>query len=272
MSQCNQAQEFFYCCLTPPGFAADPYLLLVYCTTGRAELILNYHSGRQGMSFFAAQQQLDLAAEEPESGGKRTVCGSCTIVEQSPRGGLGFENKEDDGDEDCDDFNIPPVDRLLIPAQVVPISAEDEVIYIVGTRGGKVTKIAGLEGCAQLQELVLRCCLISDMTGIETLTTMKKLELYDNVIEDVTSLERLSQLMILDLSFNSIREIPDDLSLHCPLLTELYLAQNKLRKIKVSNHVSIIHTHFLTKLTINRSSCHAGFKRSDTPQDTGFGR
>lgn len=183
------------------------------------------------MSSFAAP-----ADESSLTGEKMTVCGSCTIIEPSKSVLIEKYVRDDDKkDDDVDnDFHIPPVDRLLIPAQVVPISEDDEVVYIVGTRGGKVTKITGLEGCYKLRELVLRCCLIHEMAGVETLTTLNKLELYDNVIEEITSLERLSQLTVLDLSFNSIREIPDDLSSHCPLLTELYMAQNKLRKIKVS--------------------------------------
>lgn len=69
------------------------------------------------------------------------------------------------------------------------------------------------------------------MYGVEDLVTLEKLELYDNHIEAITSIERLSCLRVLDLSFNSIREIIP-LAPHVPLLEELYVAQNKLRKIE----------------------------------------
>ncbi len=69
------------------------------------------------------------------------------------------------------------------------------------------------------------------MGGVQDLIHLEKLELYDNHIEDLTHIDRLSKLRILDLSFNSIRAmIP--LVQHVPLLEELYMAQNKLRKIE----------------------------------------
>lgn len=69
------------------------------------------------------------------------------------------------------------------------------------------------------------------MEGLEDLTALEKLEFYDNQIESVECISSLSQLRILDLSFNAIREmIP--LASCCPLLEELYMAQNKLRRIE----------------------------------------
>lgn len=57
---------------------------------------------------------------------KATVCGDCTVV------------------EDVEKIYVPPVDRLLVPGDIVDIREEDETIYIIGTKEGKVTKIRGL--------------------------------------------------------------------------------------------------------------------------------
>lgn len=125
---------------------------------------------------------------------------------------------------------LRPVDRFIIPSMVYEFKPDENLVYIVGTQGKKVTKIAGLDHMVVLEELVLRSCLISSMEGVENLTTLTKLELYDNVIEEISCLKKLSNLTILDLSFNAIREIISLSS--CPLLKELYIAQNKLRKIE----------------------------------------
>lgn len=50
-------------------------------------------------------------------------------------------------------------------------------------------------------------------------------------MEYVTGIQTLSNLRILDLSFNSIRQLID-FGQYVPLLEELYVAQNKLRKIE----------------------------------------
>lgn len=123
-----------------------------------------------------------------------------------------------------------PIHRIVIPADVVDIKPDDERIYIIGTRGEKVTKIMGLEGMLNLKELILRSCLIGNMNGIESLVSLTKLELYDNHIEELDGLEFLSNLTILDISFNSIRDMSP--VAQCPHLQELYIAQNKLRKIE----------------------------------------
>jgi hypothetical protein len=44
-----------------------------------------------------------------------------------------------------------PADRDVIPADVVSLDTVDEVLFVVGTQGGKVTRIAGLEGLSQLK-------------------------------------------------------------------------------------------------------------------------
>ena len=126
-------------------------------------------------------------------------------------------------------MEVAPPQRIIKPGDVVEINPNDESIYIVGTRGEKVTVISGLENMNQIKSFVLRSCLVAKMNGVESLVTLEKLELYDNQIESITSIQNLTSLKILDLSYNSIREMID-LSC-CPLLEELYIAQNKLRKI-----------------------------------------
>ncbi len=44
-----------------------------------------------------------------------------------------------------------PVDRIVIPADVTEIHEDDEQVYIIGTRDGKVTQIVGLEKVKQLK-------------------------------------------------------------------------------------------------------------------------
>lgn len=44
-----------------------------------------------------------------------------------------------------------PVDRIIIPADVAEIHDDDEQVYIIGTRDGKVTQIVGLERVKKLK-------------------------------------------------------------------------------------------------------------------------
>ena len=60
-------------------------------------------------------------------------------------------------DEDFEiesESKIAPIDRIVIPKDVVSFSEEDESIHVVGTRGGKVTKIAGLENMNKLKVII----------------------------------------------------------------------------------------------------------------------
>ena len=66
-------------------------------------------------------------------GKKSTICGDCTVVEDIP------------------EPPIAPVDRLLVPGDIVEIKEEDESIFIIGTKEGKVTKITGLEVAKNLK-------------------------------------------------------------------------------------------------------------------------
>jgi hypothetical protein len=71
---------------------------------------------------------------------KATVCGDCVVL------------------EDIEKEPVAPVDRLLIPSDIVEIKDDDEAIYILGTREGKVTKIRGLENVKQLKVCFMHTC------------------------------------------------------------------------------------------------------------------
>lgn len=51
--------------------------------------------------------------------------------------------------------NISPINRLIIPEDVVEIHEDDEVVHIIGTRGAKVTKIAHLNKIKSLKVCVI---------------------------------------------------------------------------------------------------------------------
>jgi hypothetical protein len=70
-----------------------------------------------------------------------TVCGECTIIE--------------DGDPEA---SKAPIDRILLPTDLVEIKEDDDQLYIIGTKDGKVTKIAGLEHAKNMK--VTHACAI----------------------------------------------------------------------------------------------------------------
>jgi hypothetical protein len=95
------------------------------------------------------------------------------------------------------DGDVPPAERLVVPADVVSIEDGDDSIFIIGTQGLKVTWISGLEKLGHcLQSLVLRSCLVSSLEGVETLTALVKLEVYDNQLTAMTNLENLKLLKV----------------------------------------------------------------------------
>lgn len=60
---------------------------------------------------------------------------------------------------DCnpaDDGEPGPADRVVYPADVVEFAPEDDCVYVVGTKDGKVTRIGGLENMPNLK--VGDCC------------------------------------------------------------------------------------------------------------------
>lgn len=58
---------------------------------------------------------------------------------------------------DCDptdDGEPGPAERVVYPADVTEIQPDDDLVYIIGTKDGKVTRIGGLE---VLPKLKVRC-------------------------------------------------------------------------------------------------------------------
>mmetsp|Transcript_36439 Transcript_36439/g.34450 ORF Transcript_36439/g.34450 Transcript_36439/m.34450 type:complete len:167 (+) Transcript_36439:52-552(+) len=148
--------------------------------------------------------------EEVSSAGVKNE--SKVRVELPSRSAIGsrpkpLDSDDDEGEDRAEDEGVilPPAERNISPKDVLEFTDEDESICIIGTWGGKVTRIAGLEKMTKIKEIILRSCLVGSMEGIEDLITLQKLELYDNQIEQISSLDLLVNLKILDLSFNSIR-------------------------------------------------------------------
>ena len=104
---------------------------------------------------------------------------------------------------------------------------------------------------AAQQEVTLRSCLVGKMEGLDHLTQLERLELYDNQILTLMDLSPFKKLTILDLSYNLINSTAHLAA--CPLLEEVYVAQNrlrtiqgldgltKLRKVRASSAVLCIH-------------------------------
>lgn len=136
---------------------------------------------------------------------------------------------------------------IRLPSDVSEISndPEETELCIVGTAGQKITKMGGdlASICSpNLTKLILRSHIISKIEGLKGFQNLTLLELYDNAIEALDGLDDgedgkpASTLTILDMSYNSIRDMSPVIS--CPNLTELYLAQNKLKEIKGLKHLS----------------------------------
>lgn len=125
------------------------------------------------------------------------------------------------------------------PWDVADIDITDDELILVGTAGQKITHMGHdmSEHCnPNLKKLVLRSHGIKHMEGLTNFGELELLELYDNVVEELQALDEGvngtpgTTLKVLDMSYNSIREMgPVRL---CPHLTELYLANNKLKTIE----------------------------------------
>jgi Cys-tRNA synthase (O-phospho-L-seryl-tRNA:Cys-tRNA synthase) len=59
------------------------------------------------------------------------------------------------GDCEPDQTHLPPVERVVVPGDIVEITPEDESVHIIGTRDGKVTVINGLDHLKKLKVKVL---------------------------------------------------------------------------------------------------------------------
>ncbi len=128
---------------------------------------------------------------------------------------------------------------LRYPHDVADWTADDVEIYVVGTAGQKITALGddfttrSRLTNPKLERLVLRSHLIKSMDNLGDLTQLQLLELYDNMVQtlDEDSLRGCGpSLRTLDMSFNAIRDM-EPVRLCTGNLTELYLANNKLRTI-----------------------------------------
>lgn len=54
-----------------------------------------------------------------------------------------------------DQSTLAPIERIVIPSDVIDINPNDQSVYIVGTRGLKVTRIIGLDGMPNLKVLMI---------------------------------------------------------------------------------------------------------------------
>ena len=71
------------------------------------------------------------------------------------------DDHDDDGIDVGDDGDpqakLPPSERVICPKDVVSFSDEDEAIYVIGTRGGKVTRISGLDSMTNIKVSLILC-------------------------------------------------------------------------------------------------------------------
>jgi len=127
--------------------------------------------------------------------------------------------------------DVPPV---RYPHDVADIREDDLEVVVVGTAGEKITHLNDdfSSKCnADLEELVLRSHVIQKMQGLEKFKKLRLLEMYDNQVEALCSLDHLAEtLRTLDMSYNVIRDMAPVAC--CENLTELYIANNKLKKIE----------------------------------------
>lgn len=144
---------------------------------------------------------------------------------------------------------------IRYPHEVAIWSLEDTDVCIVGTAGQKITMLGDdfsdpeRTNLFELTSLVLRSHLLKDMSGIGSLPKLETLELYDNMVQalDEESLKGCGRttLRILDMSYNAIRSMAPVQYCSGETLTELYLANNKLKEI-----VGIKHLKNLRKLDL----------------------
>mmetsp|Transcript_27795 Transcript_27795/g.75616 ORF Transcript_27795/g.75616 Transcript_27795/m.75616 type:complete len:467 (-) Transcript_27795:169-1569(-) len=145
------------------------------------------------------------------------------------------------------DHTAEDVMPVRCPHEVAMWSPEDTDVCIVGTAGQKITMLGDdfsdpeRTNLSELTSLVLRSHLIKDMSGLGSLPKLEKLELYDNMVQtlDEESLKGCGPdtLQILDMSYNVIRSMSPLLQCNGETLTELYLANNKLKEISGIKHL-----------------------------------
>ena len=143
--------------------------------------------------------------------------------------------------------DVPDELPARCPHEVADWHPEDTEVVIVGTAGQKITVLGDdfsnpeRTNVEELTTLVLRSHLIKDMSGLDSLPKLETLELYDNMVQslDEESLKGCGRttLRILDMSYNAIRNMMPLQYCNGETLTELYLANNKLKDICGLKHL-----------------------------------
>jgi hypothetical protein len=101
---------------------------------------LNYEPfTKETVKEMSDNQEIQQAAAVTQEAKKRAE----KPVEQEPEFCLDC-NPADDGEPG-------PADRVVYPADVVEFAPEDDCVYVVGTKDGKVTRIGGLENMPNLK-------------------------------------------------------------------------------------------------------------------------
>lgn len=101
---------------------------------------LNYEPfTKETVKEMSDNQEIQQVAAVAQEAKKRTE----KPVEQEPEFCLDC-NPADDGEPG-------PADRVVYPADVVEFAPEDDCVYVVGTKDGKVTRIGGLENMPNLK-------------------------------------------------------------------------------------------------------------------------
>lgn len=134
---------------------------------------------------------------------------------------------------------------IRYPHDVTEWSIDDTEISVVGTAGQKITVLGNDFDCSStnnntnktnpnLTSLILRSHLIKEMKGLGSLKHLTTLELYDNMVQsfDEDSMKGCGpNLHVLDMSYNAIRDMTPVKFCSPVHLTELYVANNKLKTI-----------------------------------------
>lgn len=71
------------------------------------------------------------------------LCAPCVTVQVS-------ENGDKTAEGEPEPF-VPPIERIISPADVIDIQPDDESVYIIGTRDTKVTTMRGLDKAIDLK-------------------------------------------------------------------------------------------------------------------------
>ena len=143
----------------------------------------------------------------------------------APAPGAGAGEEEDLSD-------IPPSQRLIVPADVVDVVSQPDMTELewCGTSGLKITLIAGLEHLTKLEVVSLRSNFVRRPSGLGHLRdTLRVLELYENRLRTLEGVEVFHLLEVLDVSYNRLGAL--EAAFVAPLgptLQRLYVAENKL--------------------------------------------